>query len=183
MLVDAVLYSESRPEKTTAADSKNWWEWCTEASSPCDKPFNKGKKFCNSSLSFELRARDIVSRIGLQHYPYLLSDEEKANYTTGRYCSGTTLPLDGVPGMNWGSEGLHGLAVSGGNSFRKGPTSFPQVVTTASSFNRKNYLDVGVAVGAESRGFWNDAQASHLAMWTPTSLFILTGGGRAVEGR
>jgi len=152
---------------TGKPESPNWWEWCTELRSPCDKPFNKKKAFCDPSLSFEARARDIVSRISLEHYPWLLSQTEHVNFTSGGYCSATTLPLDGIPGTDWSTEGLHGLAVSGGNTFTKGPTSFPNVVTTASSWNRKNFFEVGKAIGQESRAFWNEKQLSHLAMWTP----------------
>eukprot|EP00930_Biecheleria_cincta_P079262 TRINITY_DN6702_c0_g1_i2.p1 TRINITY_DN6702_c0_g1~~TRINITY_DN6702_c0_g1_i2.p1 ORF type:complete len:935 (-),score=149.56 TRINITY_DN6702_c0_g1_i2:46-2850(-) len=153
--------------RTNEPESPHYWQWCTEVRSPCDKAFNRGKAFCNSSLGFEVRARDIVSRVSLEHYPWLLSQSELVNFTSGGYCSATTLPVDGIPGMDWSTEGLHGLAVSEGNTFTQGATSFPNVVTTASSWSRANFFEVGRAIGQESRAFWNQKQLSHLAMWTP----------------
>jgi hypothetical protein len=67
------------------------------------------------------------------------------------------------------AEALHGVANSPGVNFRGNTpyaTSFPQVVTTASSFNTSLYTAVGAAISTEARVLDNQGNAG-LTFWTP----------------
>jgi beta-glucosidase-like glycosyl hydrolase len=67
------------------------------------------------------------------------------------------------------SEALHGVADSPGVTFGgvlPGATSFPQVCTTAQSWNRSLFNAIGTTVGTEGRAFNNNNQAG-LTFWAP----------------
>ncbi|PNX62497.1 beta-xylosidase alpha-l-arabinofuranosidase 2-like protein, partial [Trifolium pratense] len=83
--------------------------------------------FCNTSLSYETRAKDLVSRLTLQE-----KFQQSVNPSTG-------ISRLGVPAYEWWSEALHGvLNVGPGTRFiNRVPvaTSFPAVILSAASFN------------------------------------------------
>lgn len=91
--------------------------------------------FCDSSLSFPERAKDLIDRMTLS---------EKAAQL-GHVASG--VDRLGLPPYNWWSEALHGVSnVGPGTQFDKvvpGATSFPNVITTASSFNEDLWKTIG----------------------------------------
>src|SRR5437867_7779866 len=72
--------------------------------------------FRNPSLSFEARAKDIVSRLTL---------EEKAEQMKDR---APAIPRLGIPEYNWWNEALHGVARSGL------ATVFPQAIGLAATW-------------------------------------------------
>jgi beta-D-xylosidase 4 len=76
--------------------------------------------FCNTTLSNEDRAKDLVSRLTLQE-----KVQQLVNSATG-------ISRLGVPQYEWWSEALHGVSYVGpGTSFNvtvPGATSFPAVI-------------------------------------------------------
>ncbi|KAE8647744.1 hypothetical protein Csa_003474 [Cucumis sativus] len=115
--------------------------------------------FCDSSLSFPERAKDLIDRMTLS---------EKAAQL-GHVASG--VDRLGLPPYNWWSEALHGVSnVGPGTQFDKvvpGATSFPNVITTASSFNEDLWKTIGQAVSTEARAMYNLGRAG-LTYWSPT---------------
>lgn len=125
---------------------------------PCSPP-HQTYPFCNSSLPFGSRARDIVSRLDLPEKIRLLSD------------AAAPVPRLGLPAYEWCSESLHGLAPNGpGVNFTGGPISaatvFPQVLLQAAAFNRTLWSSVARAVAVEARAMYNVGQAG-LTFWAP----------------
>lgn len=69
----------------------------------------------------------------------------------------------------WWSEALHGVANSPGVDFEEPTpyaTSFPQIISTASTFNRSLWETIGEATSTEARAFSNKLH-SGLTFWTP----------------
>ena len=87
----------------------------------------------DSSLSFEERAKDLVSRMTL---------EEKVSQMQNG-----AAPIDrlGVPFYDWWSEALHGIARAGL------ATVFPQTIGMASSFDDQLIEEVFTATSDEAR--------------------------------
>lgn len=96
--------------------------------------------FCDKSLSFEVRAKDLVDRLTLVEKAQQLGDH-----------NGTFIERLGFPKYMWWSEALHGVAdvgaEGGGVSFFDsvvpGATSFPNVILTAASFNQTLWNTIG----------------------------------------
>ena len=91
--------------------------------------------FCRVSLPIQERARDLVGRLTLQEKIRLLVN------------NAIDVPRLGIKGYEWWSEALHGVSNVGpgtkfGGSF-PGATSFPQVITTAASFNASLWEEIG----------------------------------------
>lgn len=110
----------------------------------------------DSSLSFEERAKDLVSRMTL---------EEKVSQMQNG-----AAPIDrlGVPFYDWWSEALHGIARAGL------ATVFPQTIGMASSFDDALIEEVFTATSDEARAKYVDfiKQGSRkryqgLSVWTP----------------
>jgi hypothetical protein len=113
--------------------------------------------FCNTSLTFDARVADLISRLSF--------DEKVAMLATP---SGGS-PAVGVSPMQWWQEGLHGLANNLGTAFdgsTAASTSFPQPITSSQSFNRSMWLSTGRAISDEVRAFAN-AGNSGLSLWSP----------------
>lgn len=91
----------------------------------------------NPSLSFEARARDLVSRMTL---------EERASQL--RFDAPAVKRL-GVPAYNWWNEALHGVARAGT------ATTFPQAIGMAAMFDRKMMYTVGDIISKEGRAKYN----------------------------
>ena len=114
--------------------------------------------FCNASLSFEDRAKDLIYN--------QLNLTELISITVN---SAAAVPRLGVSSYQWWSEALHGIAGSPGVSYGgkiNATTMFPQVIGTSSSFNRTLVNMIGTAISTEGRAMWNSNQAG-LTFWAP----------------
>ncbi|XP_073009532.1 probable beta-D-xylosidase 2 [Typha latifolia] len=114
--------------------------------------------FCWTSLPIRARVRDLVGR---------LTREEKVKMLVNNAAG---VPRLGIAGYEWWSEALHGVsnvgpAVRFGGAF-PGATSFPQVISSAASFNASLWELIGIAVSDEARAMYNGGQAG-LTMWSP----------------
>ncbi|MBA0623826.1 hypothetical protein Godav_009261 [Gossypium davidsonii] len=149
----------------------------------CDStdPLTKSYKFCKTTLPINRRVEDLVSRLTL---------DEKISQLVN---TAAAIPRLGIPGYEWWSEALHGVAfvanISQGIRFNgtiRSATSFPQVILTAASFDpylwyrigqAKVKLDLDIlsfslcdyeqAIGIEARGVYNAGQARGMTFWTP----------------
>ena len=124
---------------------------------PCDFPDTKLLPFCNVALPLESRVADLVNRIPLNQ--------------TAKLFTNTAGGIDSLhlPPMEWWSEALHGVAWSPGVSYGDNvtsSTSFPQVCTTAATFNRTLFHNIGALVGKEARAMSNLGHAG-LTFWSP----------------
>lgn len=121
--------------------------------------------YLDTSLSFEERAADLVSRMTL---------EEKAQQTITS--NAAAIPRLGVSEYNYWSEGLHGVARSGN------ATSFPHGLGIASTWNTDLVQEMGDAISDEARGYANET-GKGLSYWSPTiNLARDPRWGRAEEG-
>ena len=91
--------------------------------------------FCRTSLHIRDRVADLIGRLTLQ---------EKI-----RSLVNNAAPVErlGISGYEWWSEALHGVSNTGpgvkfGGEF-PGATSFPQVITTAASYNASLWEAIG----------------------------------------
>ena len=92
-------------------------------------------KFCRVNMPLHVRVRDLIGRLTLQEKIRLLVNNAAA------------VPRLGIQGYEWWSEALHGVSNVGpgtkfGGAF-PGATSFPQVITTAASFNKSLWEEIG----------------------------------------
>ncbi|CAN7105660.1 unnamed protein product [Brassica rapa subsp. narinosa] len=126
----------------------------------CDRndPATAKYTFCKASLSYEARAKDLVSRLSLTE-----KVQQLVNKATG-------VPRLGVPPYEWWSEALHGVSNVGPgvrfNGTVPGATSFPAVILTAASFNTSLWLKMGEVVSTEARAMHNVGLAG-LTYWSP----------------
>lgn len=133
---------------------------CTSQPFACDKsmPETSQFPFCNSSLSYEVRARDLVSSLSLK---------EKVQQLVNNAAGISRL---GVPPYEWWSEALHGVSNVGPavkfNATVPGATSFPAVILSAASFNVSLWLKMGQVVSTEARAMYNVGLAG-LTYWSP----------------
>nr|GEU80823.1 beta-D-xylosidase 1-like [Tanacetum cinerariifolium] len=126
----------------------------------CD-PNNRATKnlpFCRVNLPIRDRVRDLLGRLTLQEKVRLLVNNAAA------------VPRLGIQGYEWWSEALHGVSdVGPGTKFLPtflGATQFPQVITTASSFNDTLWEKIGEVVSNEARAMYNGGKAG-LTFWSP----------------
>lgn len=126
----------------------------------CDESFSQTSQlpFCNTSLSYEARANDLVSRLTLQ---------EKVQQLVSGSAGISRL---GVPAYEWWSEALHGVSnVGPGTRFNgtiPGATSFPAVILSAAAFNESLWYKMGQIVSTEARAMYNAGLAG-LTYWSP----------------
>ncbi|KAJ7973046.1 Beta-D-xylosidase [Quillaja saponaria] len=117
-----------------------------------------GLPFCRVNLPLGDRVRDLIGRLTLQEKVRLLGDIAAA------------VPRFGIKGYEWWSEALHGVSnVGPGTKFGgdfPGATSFPQVITTAASFNASLWEAIGRVVSDEARAMYN-AGTGGLTYWSP----------------
>ena len=88
--------------------------------------------YLNSNLPVEQRAADLVKRMTL---------EEKASQLVNQ---ARPIPRLGVPGYDWWSEALHGVAVNG-------TTEFPEPIGLAATFDTAKIHEMAVDIGTEAR--------------------------------
>lgn len=108
--------------------------------------------FMDTSLSFEERAADIVSRLTL---------EEKASQIGNNNPAISRL---GIAKYDYWKEGLHGIANldEGQNA-----TSFPYSLAMAATWDTELMEEVGTAISDEARGY-NNQGLRGLSYWSPT---------------
>ncbi|KAK9015707.1 hypothetical protein V6N11_006801 [Hibiscus sabdariffa] len=114
--------------------------------------------FCRVSMPIPTRVKDLLGRLTLQEKVRLLVNNAIA------------VPRLGIKGYEWWSEALHGVSNVGpgtkfGGAF-PGATSFPQVITTAASFNATLWEAIGRVVSDEARAMYNGGAAG-LTYWSP----------------
>ncbi|KAH0856140.1 hypothetical protein HID58_084401 [Brassica napus] len=115
-------------------------------------------RFCQVNIPVRVRVQDLIGRLTLQEKIRLLVNNAAA------------VPRLGIGGYEWWSEALHGVSDVGpgakfGGAF-PGATSFPQVITTASSFNQSLWEEIGRVVSDEARAMYNGGVAG-LTYWSP----------------
>ncbi|XP_058738350.1 probable beta-D-xylosidase 2 [Vicia villosa] len=114
--------------------------------------------FCNVKLTIQQRVNDLIGRLTLPEKVNLLVNNAAA------------VPRIGIKGYEWWSEALHGVSnVGPGTRFGgvfPGATSFPQVITTAASFNASLWEAIGRVVSDEARAMYNGGAAG-LTYWSP----------------
>lgn len=111
----------------------------------------------DSKLTFEERAKDLLSRLTIEEKASLMFDQSPA------------IPRLGIKKFNWWSEALHGLANNGG------VTVFPQNIGMAASFNDELIYKIFDAVSDETRAKYHEAIRNgeenrrflSLSVWTP----------------
>ncbi|HEX2938415.1 MAG TPA: glycoside hydrolase family 3 C-terminal domain-containing protein [Ruminiclostridium sp.] len=112
--------------------------------------------YLNNELSFEERAKDLVSRMTL---------DEKVSQML---YSAPAVERLGIPSYNWWNEGLHGIARAGV------ATVFPQAIGLAASFNTELLGKVAEVISTEGRSKYHEFQrkGDHdiykgLTIWSP----------------
>jgi beta-glucosidase len=110
----------------------------------------------NEELSFEERAKDLVSRMTL---------EEKV---TQMIYNAPAIPRLGIPSYNWWNEALHGVARAGV------ATMFPQAIGMAATFDEDLVYKVADVISTEGRAKYHEFQrkGDHgiykgLTFWSP----------------
>ncbi|XP_021730258.1 beta-D-xylosidase 1-like [Chenopodium quinoa] len=115
-------------------------------------------RFCRVNLPIRARVQDLIGRLNLQEKVKLLVN------------NAAPVPRLGIGGYEWWSEALHGVSnVGPGTKFRgvfPAATSFPQVITTAASFNASLWEAIGKVVSDEARAMYNGGTAG-LTYWSP----------------
>ena len=95
----------------------------------------KSLPFCDKTLSYEVRARDLVRQLTLY---------EKVRQLGNRAYG---VPRLGVPEYQWWSEALHGLSNVGPGTFFDNSvphaTSYPTPILTTASFNKSLWNTIG----------------------------------------
>ncbi|KAK4406947.1 putative beta-D-xylosidase 2 [Sesamum angolense] len=114
--------------------------------------------FCRTDLRIDERVKDLIGRLTLQEKVKLLTNNAAA------------VPRLGIKAYEWWSEALHGVSnVGPGTKFGggfPGATSFPQVITTAASFNASLWEEIGKVVSDEARAMYNGGMGG-LTYWSP----------------
>ncbi|CAL9132296.1 unnamed protein product [Musa acuminata var. zebrina] len=114
--------------------------------------------YCDSSLPYPARVKDLVGRMTLVEKILQLGDRAQG---VGRI---------GLPKYGWWSEALHGIAVTGHATYFgdvvPAATSFPNVILAAASFNESLWKKIGQAVSTEGRAMYNLGHTG-LNFWSP----------------
>ncbi|XP_022744572.1 probable beta-D-xylosidase 5 [Durio zibethinus] len=114
--------------------------------------------YCDTTLSYEVRAKDLVDRMTLSEKAHQMGDKA------------TGVIRIGLPRYHWWSEALHGVSYVGhGTYFNElvpGATSFPTVIHTTAAFNQSLWKTIGKAVSTEARAMYNLGNAG-LTYWSP----------------
>ncbi len=136
----------------------------------CSDPPLRSFPYCNTSLPVDLRVADLLARMS--------PDEKVAILDAGV----PAIPRLGLPSMSSG-EALHG-ACSGCLSLDKCATSFPAPIALGAAFDQQVmqmisrnivvlmtdfaqlWLDVGLAIGTESRALYNEG-SGHVWLFAP----------------
>lgn len=109
----------------------------------------------DTSLSFEVRAADLVSR---------MTFDEKLTQFFANYSrpANMAVPRLGVPAYRYWNEALHGVADTGA-------TSFPSALGIGSTWNRDLVNQMATVISDEARAYANSGVGGHdLTYWSPT---------------
>ncbi|KAL9272796.1 putative beta-D-xylosidase 2 [Drosera capensis] len=144
LLFTTTLFHHSHASRSSFA--------CADAATTSNLPF------CQKNLPVGDRVRDLIGRLTLPEKVGLLGS------------SAAPVPRLGIGRYEWWSEALHGVSnVGPGTKFGgKFPaaTSFPQVITTAASFNASLWEEIGRVGSDEGRAMYNGGAAG-LTYWSP----------------
>ncbi|XP_040376514.1 probable beta-D-xylosidase 2 [Oryza brachyantha] len=118
-----------------------------------------GFPYCDASLPYADRVRDLIGRMTL---------EEKVSNLGDRAAGAARV---GLPGYLWWGEALHGVSDvgPGGTWFGDvvpGATSFPLVINAGAAFNETLWRAIGGVVSTEVRAMYNLGHAE-LTYWSP----------------
>src|SRR5690348_328633 len=102
----------------------------------CSKPASPN--FQNTTLSFDVRVSDLVSKMTL---------EEKISQMMN---ASPAIERLGIPAYNWWSEGLHGVARAGL------ATVFPQAIGLGATWDEPMMFNVATAISDEARAKHHD---------------------------
>ncbi|KAM1023556.1 hypothetical protein ACFX2A_045413 [Malus domestica] len=112
----------------------------------------KDLTFYRVTLPVQDRVRDLLGRLTLEEKVKLLVK------------TALHVPRLGIKGYEWWSEALHGVSNMGpGTKFGRdfpSATSFPQVITTAASFNASLWEAIGRVVSDEARAMYKDGDGA-----------------------
>ncbi len=119
--------------------------------------FTQQYPFQNPNLSYEKRAKDLISRLTLEEKAALMCDQSDA------------IPRLGIKKFNWWSEALHGYANN------DSVTVFPEPIGMAASFNDELLYEIFDAVSDEARAKYHqwlsrgneNKRFLSLSVWTP----------------
>lgn len=119
-----------------------------------------GFRYCDASLPYAERVRDLVGRLTLEEKVANLGDQAKG-----------AEQRVGLPRYMWWGEALHGVSDTnpGGTRFGDvvpGATSFPLVLNSAAAFNETLWRAIGGATSTEIRAMYNLGHAE-LTYWSP----------------
>ncbi|MDR0688262.1 MAG: glycoside hydrolase family 3 C-terminal domain-containing protein [Prevotellaceae bacterium] len=125
----------------------------------------------NSSLPFDERAADLLSRLTLEEKILLMTDNSSA------------VERLGIPPYAWWNEALHGVARAGK------ATVFPQAIGLAATFDEQGVYEAFEMVSDEARAKHHDAKSKGdikryhgLTFWTPNiNIFRDPRWGRGME--
>jgi beta-glucosidase len=116
----------------------------------------KTPDYKNKNLSFEKRAKDLVSRMTVK---------EKASQMIHKSCA---IPRLDIPTYNWWNESLHGVARAGVS------TMFPQAIGMAATFDDKLIHQVADVISTEGRAKYHEFSRKNdrgiykgLTFWAP----------------
>ncbi|CAO2173914.1 unnamed protein product [Urochloa humidicola] len=116
-------------------------------------------RYCDTSLPYAARVRDLVGRLTLEEKVRNLGDQAGGADRVG------------LPAYHWWGEALHGVSDVGPGGTRfgdvvPGATSFPLVINSAASFNESLWRAIGAVVSTEIRAMYNLGHAE-LTYWSP----------------
>src|SRR6185312_4773499 len=104
----------------------------------------------NTSLPFEKRVADLVSRMTLQ---------EKADQLEQSVSRNARL---GIPAMNWWTEAIHGISRAGQ------ATVFPQAIGMAAAWDPAMMREVGDVCSTEARAKYSPGtKYQGITLWAP----------------
>lgn len=130
----------------------------------CSQPESATWPFCNVSLPLESRVADLVSRVSLAEMGAQLTSRESP-----------AIPRLGIPAFYWGTNAIHGI--TGSNCLQDAgvcPTSWPNGVAMAASWNATAWHLMGTVTGRELRALdnvqWSQMTQPNggLTAWGPT---------------
>ena len=125
--------------------------------------------YCDVTKSFEERAKNLVYDIEYYNTVFLETYQGLSGNTATAIVTNNSDIAVNIPAYQWWNEALHGVGNSPGVTYNgpiKATTMFPQVITTACSFNRSLFYRIGEVIGTEGRAMWNNGQAG-LTFWAP----------------
>lgn len=143
---------------------------CTILTLSCCKPQSQ-LPYLDTSLSFEDRSEDLLSRLTLQEKVDLMRYDSPANDRLG------------IPAYNWWNECLHGVARSGL------ATVYPQAIGMAAMWDSEEMFKIANSISDEARAKYHEYASrgkrgiyQGLTYWTPNiNIFRDPRWGRGME--